>query len=65
MGKFAKAIDAFKTSQTVIVCGRNTIKKIDKFLQNTLKVSYSTEPKNGGIEFKLFYPLSIDKHYLI
>lgn len=65
MGKFVAAITAFKTSQTVIVCGRNTIRKIDNFLQNTLKVSYSTCPKNGGIEFKLFYPLSIDKQDLI
>jgi hypothetical protein len=58
MGKFKIAIASLETNQSITVKGRNTINKIDRFLRNNLRVSYSTGPKDDGIEFKLFYPLS-------
>jgi len=36
MGKYKKAIAAFKTQKDVTVVGRNTINKVTSFLQNYL-----------------------------
>ena len=64
MGKYKIAISSFKTQKNVTVIGRNTINKVNTFLQKALHVSYHTHPKDGGIEFCLFRDLINEKHEL-
>jgi hypothetical protein len=61
MGKFQKAILAFKDNKNVIVNGRNTINKVRHFLEKELRVSYGHHPVSLGLEFNLFRKLDDTK----
>ena len=54
MGKFNKAIVDLTENKTTIVIGKITINKVGSFLRKQMRVSYTTRPKSGGVEFVIY-----------